>query len=222
MTEAFILLRIAIEAVFLFLAFRLGKFWLFLSVALNLILVSALGSKVVNMFGFVTNAGNVFYASVFVAVQMLVERYGRLEGRRAIWVGLTANVFFMIMTWLTSQLSGPVTPAGGAIDTLYSLVPRLAVASLAAFVISQNLNIAIYDHFHRKTGQAKLWLRSGAATFVGQLVDSVIFFSVAFLGILPNDVLMEAMVTGFLYKLVLGALGMLFLYRTRIRIQELI
>jgi uncharacterized PurR-regulated membrane protein YhhQ (DUF165 family) len=62
---------------FVFLAARLGREWLLCSIIANLLLVAVFGAKLISLWGFVTNVGNVPYACVFLATDFLLERYGR-------------------------------------------------------------------------------------------------------------------------------------------------
>lgn len=227
MNEAIFLIKVLAEAAFVFLANRLGKEWVILTIAVNLIMVSVLGAKVVTAFGLVTNAGNIFYAGVFLAVQLLVERYGRKEGWRAVRLGFGAMVFFLAMSLLTqlqtgAGLSAPSIDADAAITTLFGFVPRIALASVTAFLAAQVINVMLYDDMHARMGSRHLWLRSFMATVAGQLVDSVIFFQIAFAGILPHDILLETVIVGFLVKTMVGVLCIPVLYASRPKIHQMI
>ena len=224
MNELLLLAKILAECAFVLFASRLGKHWLVLTVAVNLILVSIMGAKVVTFFGFETNAGNTYYAGVFLAIQLLLERYGKGESWRAVWMGLGAIVFFMVMARFAVYQMTPTYLSQGASDAirmLFGFIPRIAIASIIAFVAAQFINITLYDALHKKTGQHWLWLRSVAATVSGQAVDSVLFFSIAFLGVLPVGALIGVMLTGFVVKVLIGIVGIAFLYLNRFNISNL-
>src|SRR5579885_1187155 len=95
------LARVLIDFAFVFLAFRMGKEWLFATIILNLILISTFGGIVVQLFGFTTNAGNAFYAGVFLAVHLLTEHYGQREGLKTVWMGFWSILVFIILAELT-------------------------------------------------------------------------------------------------------------------------
>src|SRR5258708_4996057 len=109
-----------------------GRRWLQASVVVNLILISVFGAKLISVFGVVTNVGNIFYAMVFFATQLLVEHYGKDEGRKAVWIGLSFVVFFVAMGQLTVRYIGVAESAAAsrAIDTLFTFTPRVALASI--------------------------------------------------------------------------------------------
>ncbi len=149
-----------------------GRRYLQASIVINLILISVFGAKLIDAFGLVTNVGNIFYAMVFFAGQLLVEHYGKKEGRRSIWLGLASILFFVAVGQLTVAYTG--VPEGAkasqAIATLFSFTPRLALASMLAYVCAQSLNLGLYSYL--RTGKkTKLWLRSIVSTL------SVLFFS---------------------------------------------
>jgi len=225
MNEVVFLIKVLAEFATVFVANRIGKEWVVATIGVNLILISVLGAKVVAAFGFVTNAGNVFYAGVFLALQVLVERYGRKEAKRAAWLGFWAIGFFLLMsavTQLQTSADASASSAGAAISALFTFVPRIAFASIVAFLFAQTVNIRIYDDMRMRMGRRHLWARSFMATVAGQLVDSVLFFYLAFAGVLPNDVLVEALVVGFIMKSLIGAASIPVLYATRTKIEQLI
>ncbi|HTK60043.1 MAG TPA: queuosine precursor transporter [Candidatus Baltobacteraceae bacterium] len=222
MNEQLFLAKVAVEFLLIYFAYRAGKEWLILTVPVNLILIGVLGAKVIMIFGLTTNATNAIYAAVFLAIQLLVERYGRKEGVRATQVGFAAMVTFAFMAEATQLQIGTGSPADAAIATLFGLVPRIAGASILAFLAAQLVNVELYDSMRARTGRRYLWVRSFMATVAGQLVDSVLFFFLAFSGTMPPDILLETMIIGFLIKTAVGVLGIPLLYATRPKIEELI
>jgi uncharacterized integral membrane protein (TIGR00697 family) len=196
--------------------FNQGRRWLQASVVINLILISVFGAKLIHVFGLTTNVGNVFYAMVFFAAQLLVEHFGKEEGRRSVWLGLSAVGFFIFIGQLTVLYAGipEASAATDAISMLFHFAPRLATASLVAYLFAQSLNIELYSYL-RNLGWS-IGTRSLTATAAGQFVDSVLFFSIAFGGTVSADVLFQSMSAGFIIKLSIGLLSVPFLYTTHI------
>ncbi len=215
MTNELIFTIIAILDFFCILVVaRLGKSWLVATVILNILLISVFGAKLISVFGFATNSGNVFYAAVFFATQLLVEHYGREEGYRCIWVGVLSTIFFILMSQLIVLTSGLTASSNvnAAVEVLFATAPRIAFASLSAFIFSQLVNIRVFDYLKRRSGGKRPYIRVNMSNFAGQLVDSVIFFMIAFYGLLPFDVLFQTLIVGFLLKVVVGALSTPFFY----------
>ncbi len=75
-----------------------------------------------------------------------------------------------------------------------------------------NLNIKIYWYFLKTTGRKNLWLRNIGSQIIAQILDSLIFFTIAFYGALPLNMLAEAMIIGFFLKAEITILSTPFLY----------
>src|SRR3989344_1015062 len=198
---------------FVFGCFFLGRRWLHAAVVVNLIAISFFGAEVVSIFGKITNVGNIFYVAVFFAGQLLAEHYGKRESRKSVWLGFTYVLFIIIIGQIVVQYV-PIPESikvSESIKALFVFTPRIALTSLLAYLFSQSLNIELYSYIGRLR-EKKIWLRSILANFAGQLLDSVIFFSIAFGGILSHSQLIEAMSTGFQIKFLLGLIMVPLLY----------
>ena len=215
--ELIFLVTIFTNFVIILSASRNGREYLLATIAANLILISIFGAKLVSIFGFIINTGNVFYAGIFLATHMLIEHYGEKEGYRTIRIGVLVIFLFLLMAQLTFDLTGYFETANvnRAIHDLFRNVPRIGIASIFAFIVAQNVNVRVYGYFKNKTRDKKLWLRDNASNVMGQLVDSILFFSIAFGGTIPNTILMQVMLGGFLAKIIVGAIGTPFLYASR-------
>lgn len=193
---------------------RLDKSYMFVVIALNILLVGVFGAKLAPLFGFVTNIGNVFYAAAFFATQLLVERYGKKEAQKSIWIGACSVVFFMLMAQLTILTAGLPATRGvnNAIDVLFAAAPRVALASFIAYVVSQTTNIWLFSFIRKKTEGKQLYLRVNTANIVGQAIDSVLFFAIAFYGIISVPMLLQAIFVGYTLKVFAGAISTFFFY----------
>ncbi|MEK9172955.1 MAG: queuosine precursor transporter [Patescibacteria group bacterium] len=181
-------------------------------------MVAVFGGKLVSIFGFTSNVGNIFYAVVFLGVQLTLEYYGRKDAIRSVWVSFFAVSFFVLMGQVvlgfqTEAVSGELS---GALGVIFEFVPRIMIASLTAFALSQYVNIYVYNFVRRKTGERRLWLRSLTAVFGGQLVDSLLFFSIAFWGLMPISTIAEIMMVGFVIKVAIGVMALPFLHMSRL------
>ena len=199
-----------------FIAARLGSRWLFSTIAVNLILVSVFGSKLITVFGLITNAGNVFYACVFLATYFLLERRDKKNVLQTMWFGVGFVVFFVVMSQFVTHFSSPYPndAVNDAIQTLFVLSPRIALASILAFIFAQYVNISIYTWLKTRMTDKFLWLRSNGANIVGQLIDSSLFFTIAFLD-LSGPALLQAIFAGWFIKTLVVFLGTPLLYFDR-------
>ncbi|MDP3795148.1 MAG: queuosine precursor transporter [bacterium] len=211
-----------IDLAFMVFLSRFGRAGLVTGIVINLALVSTFGGKLIELFGLTTNAGNVFYASAFFAAAILTEHFGRRDGYVSVRVGFSALVLFVLMgQFVLRYVSIPDTAAlSEAMRMLFEGVPRVAFASLAAYVVSQHLNVWLFDILHQDDGARRLWLRTILSASVGQVVDSILFFSIAFVGVLPAATLLETIYAGFLAKLAVALLSVPFIYLSYLLVEE--
>lgn len=213
-SEIILLTRIVFSLLFLTFLSRFSKAWLYTSIAVNLILIANLGAKTVSFFGFLTNAGNLFYVCIVFAIYLLIEHHGSASARLAIWMGIVFSIFSLIMAELIVNTPGTVESRqlDEALRQFIGVIPRVSFASLVAFLVSQNINISLYTAMLRKSGGEYLWLRNMVGVVVVQMIDSLIFFPIAFYAVLGTDVFIEAMIVGFVMKVGIGFLSTPFLY----------
>lgn len=174
--------------------------------------------KNVDIFGLATTAGNVLYASTFLVTDILSEKYGKKEASKAVAYSFSIMVLWMLGT----QLILLFTPNANdyiheSLKVVFSLVPRITVASLIGFVISQNLDVFLYHFIWSKTGntKAKLWLRNNGSTLTSQAIDTVIFTTIAFWGVYPPNVFFSILITTYVFKAIVAILDTPFMYWAR-------
>lgn len=204
MNEALLLLTAIASSLFVVVSWHLGKERLYSAIIVFLILIAAVGGKTVEFFGLTTNTGNIFYASVFLATYFLIERYGKREGIRSIWIGGIAVLFFTVLARLTTALIGTPETAtlSSALDVAFSPLLRITFASLLAYAISQTLNVHLYCYLMERLNGSHRWLRANATNAAAQFVDSVVFFLIAFAGVVPLREVIEVLLVGFSIKVV--------------------
>jgi uncharacterized integral membrane protein (TIGR00697 family) len=84
---------------------------------------------------------------------------------------------------------------------------------MVAYLVAQNLDVLLYDWLKKITNSKHLWLRNNGSTFVSQLVDSIIFTTIAFAGIYP---LTQLIIFTYLIKIIVAVLDTPFIYLTKI------
>lgn len=211
--ELIFLLSAFTDILLVFVAARKGSDWLLSTIAANLIIIATFGAKIITVFGLTTNAGNAFYACVFLATYFLIEKQGRQAAIKTIGFGAIFILFFIIVAqfvnnFIGSDLSSAVNEC---IDIVFHLSLRVALASIGSYIFAQYINISIYDWLKTKTKSRSLWLRASLANIVSQLVDSLLFFSIAFFD-LPGTTLVQMVLIGWLIKTIVVGIGIPFLY----------
>lgn len=174
--------------------------------------------KNVDIFGVATTAGNVLYASTFLVTDILSEKYGKKDAAKAVLYSFSVMILWLLGTqlilWFTPNENDYINES---LKVVFGLVPRITIASLAGFIISQNLDVFLYHLIWSKTGntKAKLWLRNNGSTLTSQLIDTVIFTTLAFWGVYPTNVFFSILITTYVFKAVVALLDTPFMYLSR-------
>lgn len=128
-------------------------------------------------------AGILFFPVSYVIGDVLTEVYGYARARRVIWVGTVATIFMAGMAWVVVALPpAPDWTNQAAYETIFGQVPRIVFASLCAFWAGEFVNAYVLARMKVASGGRHLWMRTIGSTVVGQAVDSLIFYPLAFLG----------------------------------------
>jgi queuosine precursor transporter len=167
-----------------------------------LVLSNVIGAaKLSSVGGFVFGAGILFFPISYVIGDVLTEVYGYARARRCIWAGFGALLFLALMSWVVVSLP----PADGwtgqaAYDAVFGQVWRIVIASIAAFWAGEFVNSFVLARLKILTAGKHLWSRTIGSTVVGQAVDSLIFYPVAFLGVWTTEQVLTVMVTNWAMK----------------------
>jgi uncharacterized integral membrane protein (TIGR00697 family) len=127
------------------------------------------------------------YSMTFMLANYLREIFGKSFAIRAIWMGFIGELLFVFATqFALIAPSAPFWPNQAAFEAVYSITPRIFIASVLAYVSAEFTDVNVYHAILRLTGGRHLWLRNNVGTIVGQTVDSVIFYTIAFYGVVPD------------------------------------
>ena len=174
--------------------------------------------KNVDIFGVATTSGNVLYASTFLVTDILSEKYGRKDATKAVAYSFSIMILWMLGTQLILLFNPNENDyINESLKVVFSLVPRITVASMIGFVISQNLDVFLYHLIWSKTGntKARLWLRNNGSTLTSQAIDTVIFTTIAFWGVYPTNVFLSILITTYVFKAIVALLDTPFMYLAR-------
>lgn len=197
------------------IAYRLfGKVGLYCWMAIAAILANIQVLKTVELFGMVATLGNIIYGTSFLATDILAENHSKKEARRGVWIGffsLISTVIIMsICLWFVPHESDF---AQESLATIFSIMPRIAIASLIAYWISNMHDIWAYNFWRKKfAGFQNIWLRNNLSTITSQLIDSIIFCSIAFIGVFEWNVFWQIFITTYVLKVIVAGLDTPFVY----------
>lgn len=187
------------------LSFRLfKKEGLFAWIVISSILANIQVLKTVELFGFVTTLGNIMYGTSFLVTDILGECYSKDEARKAVFIG----IFSLSVTTAVMQLCLLFVPhssdiAHTSLNSIFSIMPRVALASIFSYVISQNFDVWLF-HYLKERYPTYLWLRNNLSTMVSQFFDNIIFTLIAFYGVFETNILWQIFISTYMLKWVVA------------------
>jgi len=191
-----------------------GKLGIFIWIVLATILANIQVTKLVLLFGLEATLGNILYGTIFLATDVLNELFGKKEARKAVFIGFFVMIITVILMTIALQFNPhPEDFAQGALETIFGFMPRILLASLTAFIISQLIDVSVFDKIKQKLPDNKyLWIRNNLSTIFSQAIDTVIFVPIAFIGVVSTEVLFGIMLSTYLIKVLVAALDTPFIY----------
>ncbi|SDO91922.1 queuosine precursor transporter [Halobacillus sp. SY10] len=194
-----------------------GKPGLFVWIGMSTVLANIQVVKTVEMFGLNATLGNIVYGTAFLATDILNEKYGKKEARKAVWMGFsTLIIMTIIMQFAILFNPGENDIAQPALQALFGLVPRIALGSMLAYIVSQYFDVWLYAKLKKLfPSDRALWIRNNGSTMISQLLDTSIFCFIAFFGLYPFEVWLEIFITTYIIKFIVAALDTPFFYMAK-------
>lgn len=190
-----------------------GRKALFVIIAVDIIVCNIQVLKTIEIFGFVATLGNILYGSIFLATDLLGEAFGKKEAQRGVWLGFFA-LLFMTISMQFALLFKPHESdfIHQSLQNIFGLVPRVAFASLIAYLASQFHDVWAFHFWRKKTQGRHLWLRNNASTLISQAIDSSVFVMIAFYGVFEKNILLSILFTTYLIKVLVALLDTPIIY----------
>ena len=157
--------------------------------------------------GIVTfGAGNLFFPISYIFGDVMTEVYGYARARRAIWAGFAAMIFATTMSSII--LAMPASPTSDynkvlqpALETVFGNTWRIVVASMLAFWVGDFVNSFVMAKTTIWSEGRHLWMRTIGSTICGQGIDSLLFYPIAFYGLLDDQTLASLMAFNVVFKI---------------------
>ncbi|NME35256.1 MULTISPECIES: queuosine precursor transporter [Fusobacterium] len=199
----------------IFIYKKFGKIGLYSWIPVSTILANIQVVLLVKLFGFSTTLGNILYAGGFLVTDILAENYGKKSAQKAVHIGF----FSLIVTSIIMKIAVLFIPLEEgvimfeSVKQIFDFMPRLMVASLLAYFISQSHDIWAYEFWRKKYSSTKhIWIRNNASTLVSQFIDNLVFTTVAFYGVYPFEVLKEIFIATYVIKFIVAISDTPFVY----------
>jgi len=168
-------------------------------------IAGVLGNKQVALGPLAVEAGIFAFLLLVVTSSAVAELHGRSIANRLVLIGFVPLLVSLVLSLVV--LAVPASPEMdpqrlSAFETIMGSTPRIWLGGILAYGISTLLNVTIFSRLKASEGSRMLWLRAGIASVLSQIVDTLIFITVAFYGVFPiADLLLGQM----LAKVVLSA-----------------
>ena len=223
MNEILLILSLVISFGATTLFLRLfGKSGLFAWIGICAVFANIEVTIVVNAFGMSQTLGNTLFASSFLATDILSEIYGKKEADKGVYIGIVTTVLFIILStmWL-HYIPNEEDWAMPSIKALFSNTPRILIASLIGYAVSELFDVWLYhkwwDLTEKKTGShtKMLWFRNNFSTLISQFVNIVIFNFGAFSGIYSMPELIKITAACYVIYVATSLLDTPFVYLAR-------
>ncbi len=164
-------------------------------------MAGVLGTKIVAIGPLTVEAGIFAFLQLVVLSSAIAELHGKDVAGQLVRYGFIPLILSAILIQLVIALpAASFWTQQDAFKEILGQGSRMMVAGLISYGISQTLNVALFDKLRAGTGNM-VWLRGGIAAVVSQIVDTGIFLTIAFFGVLP---LMPLMISGITAKVVLS------------------
>jgi uncharacterized integral membrane protein (TIGR00697 family) len=151
-------------------------------------------------------AGVLFFPISYIFGDILTEVYGYARARRVIWTGFAAMSFAAVMAWIVVNLPpAPGWPNQEAYEVAFGNAWRIVIASMIAYFFGEIVNSLVLAKMKVWTEGRHLWMRTIGSTIVGEGLDSLLFYPLAFWnsGIMPNEMIPALMMAQWVGKTLL-------------------
>lgn len=177
--------------------------FMLLGILFNVCLIASnlLETKVIQIFGITATAGLIVFPISYIINDCIVEVWGFKKARLIIWTGFAMNFLVAAFGQIAVQLpAAPFWEGGEGFNFVFGLAPRIAVASLAAFLVGSFLNAYVMSKMKVASNGKNFSLRAVVSTLVGESADSFIFFPIAFIGLVPFNEILIMIITQAILK----------------------
>jgi uncharacterized integral membrane protein (TIGR00697 family) len=158
-------------------------------------------AKIVSVGGFNFGAGILFFPISYIFGDILTEVYGYARARRVVWTGFAALAFASLMSWVIVKLPpSPDWPNQEVYETAFGATWRIGGSSILAFWAGELTNSYTLAKMKIFTHGRFLWTRTIGSTIAGELVDSLIFYPLAFYGVWTNAQIVQVLFMNYALK----------------------
>ena len=210
MNESFFLLHIFIVLMFLLIALRLGKNYVFALVVLQSILANIFVIKQISLFSMSVTATDIFIVGTILGQNLIQEYYSKKEALKLINISFFSMLFFLVMSKIHLLYSpSPLDSTHQSFVNIFSNTPRIVISSILVFYIAQRLDILIFAFLKKIFKDKKLSFRMFLSASITQFIDTVLFSYLALYGVVSS--IFNIILFSYLIKMITTFLSSIFI-----------
>ena len=166
-----------------------------------LIISNILASKTFSLYDIILPCGVVIFPLVYIVGDVLTEIYGFTLAKRTIYLGFIINLIAVIAYQIAIFLPGTDLATSNAFSIILGSTPRILVASLISYLVGSYVN-AYFMKILKDRYTEYLFARCSISTLFGEGLDAIIFITIAFAGLMPNEVLITMIICQGAFKII--------------------
>ena len=166
-----------------------------------LIISNILASKTFSLYDIILPCGVVIFPLVYIVGDVLTEIYGFTLAKRTIYLGFIINLIAVIAYQIAIFLPGTDLATSNAFSIILGSTPRILIASLISYIVGSYVK-AYFMKILKERYTEYLFARCSISTLFGEGLDAIIFITIAFAGLMPNEVLITMIICQGAFKII--------------------
>lgn len=185
---------------------------LYVWISIATIMANILVCKSIDILGLTASLGNVMFASIFLATDILNEKYDVKDSRKAVMLAIVSQIIFILATTLAvSYIPSETDLSNESMKTLFSINARVSISSIVMFGASNMLDIYLFEKLKKKFPK-QLWLRNNVSTIISNCLENYFFVFFAFVGIYDYSTILSIATTTSILEIIIAICDTPFMY----------
>ncbi len=185
---------------------------LYVWISIATITANILVCKSIDILGLTASLGNVMFASIFLATDILSEKYDVKDSRKAVMLAIASQIIFILATTLAvSYIPSETDLSNESMKTLFSINARVSISSIVMFGASNMLDIYLFEKIKKKFPK-QLWLRNNVSTIISNCLENYFFVFFAFVGIYDYSTILSIATTTSILEIIIAICDTPFMY----------
>lgn len=185
---------------------------LYVWISIATITANIIVCKSIDILGLTASLGNVMFASIFLATDILSEKYDVKDSRKAVMLAIASQIIFILATTLAvSYIPSETDLSNESMKTLFSINARVSISSIVMFGASNMLDIYLFEKLKKKFPK-QLWLRNNVSTIISNCLENYFFVFFAFVGIYDYSTILSIATTTSILEIIIAICDTPFMY----------